>query len=135
MGERHTSSQRGQNQNESLIFDYSGLHPRQQPSYPQPPPSKLQRCAGKLSLYAAITQIFWAIASVPFLLMFGWKMPPSEQWLWLLFTVWPSVVALAFGSYSLRVSGFNRTNVPGVIGLIFSGIVVLVMVTLFVLGP
>jgi hypothetical protein len=134
MSERNASSQRDQNQDRSSVLDYSGLRPRQQPSYPQLPPSKLQRCAGKLSLYAAIIQIFWAVASVPFLL-FAWKMPPSELWLWLCFIAWPSVVALVFGVYSLRVSGFNRTNVPGVIGLIFSGIVVLVMVTLFVLGP
>ena len=128
MSERNASSQRDQNQDRSLILDYSGLRR----------PLTLRRFAGKLSLYAAVVQVIWVVLLLPigvFISVFIWKTPPPAQWLWLCFIAWPSVVALVFGVYSLRVSGFNRTNVPGVIGLIFSGIVVSVMVTLFVLGP
>ncbi|MGD0540804.1 MAG: hypothetical protein ABSB33_04720, partial [Tepidisphaeraceae bacterium] len=121
INEKDTSPQQPKKDDQPVALDYSNLRL-------PPGPGKFAYVAGRISVYIVIVQVLWALAIIPFLMLFGWKIiPTSEQWLCLFLLAWPALVGLAFGAYSVRTAGFNRRNIPGIVGFTF-GLVVLLWI-------
>jgi hypothetical protein len=88
---------------------------------------------GVISFVAILVQFPWAVVCA-YLMWLGVlgvndpsraRVPPSEEFMSFFILALPSLVAVAFGSYSVKVGGITLRNILGVLGVALSAAMLL----------